>query len=437
MQVFFLLAIRVLVDNELSTCVAGGVEIIGLHATVAPRRQQTQAAPITEKYTFVPYRQMELGKTDCSLQQYAKLCTKYIKHRMDALLDNGIADKIPNRELFQKVLEQSESCDGVQSEVEQYLIKEKNQYSLLNLIHDVFGLQSDDNFLQKAKTVIEEGRDKLSQDRLLSFMLHPERLKPCLDLALENGKRTKVKVVEFCCRGCSPIYPHVISLLQTQPMLNVEYVLTGPGAAGISDDVPEKYGIRMVPWDGSLDPPHNMVADILVIRNVYVSSVSGLLRNLVGVLAEGGFLLLQEPTTNFSIPLFLGGLTNDLSADDSQGLFNDSAHWEKYLQDLELNVISLLADGILYNTFLCQKQKDVPKNPPVIDVSDVHFSWIEELKVAMINQEKAVDNGRIWLRVQAESPSGVIGLVNCLRQEPGGAGIRSDLLLNACLGTLL
>lgn len=35
--------------------VSGGVEMRGLKASLAPRRQQQQASPKLEKYTFVPF----------------------------------------------------------------------------------------------------------------------------------------------------------------------------------------------------------------------------------------------------------------------------------------------------------------------------------------------------------------------------------------------
>lgn len=34
---------------------AGGVELRGMKASLAPRRQQTQAPPKLEQYTFIPY----------------------------------------------------------------------------------------------------------------------------------------------------------------------------------------------------------------------------------------------------------------------------------------------------------------------------------------------------------------------------------------------
>jgi len=41
--------------RDIDVIKSGGVELRGLKASLAPRRQQAQAAPKLEKYTFVPY----------------------------------------------------------------------------------------------------------------------------------------------------------------------------------------------------------------------------------------------------------------------------------------------------------------------------------------------------------------------------------------------
>jgi fatty acid synthase len=41
---------------------AGGVELRGMKASLAPRRQQTQASPKLEQYTFIPYDNITQSK---------------------------------------------------------------------------------------------------------------------------------------------------------------------------------------------------------------------------------------------------------------------------------------------------------------------------------------------------------------------------------------
>lgn len=41
--------------RDIDVIKSGGIELRGMKASLAPRRQQSQAAPKLEKYTFVPY----------------------------------------------------------------------------------------------------------------------------------------------------------------------------------------------------------------------------------------------------------------------------------------------------------------------------------------------------------------------------------------------
>lgn len=49
------LAVPVHMYRDIDVIKSGGVELRGMKASLAPRRQQSQAAPKLEKYTFVPY----------------------------------------------------------------------------------------------------------------------------------------------------------------------------------------------------------------------------------------------------------------------------------------------------------------------------------------------------------------------------------------------
>lgn len=70
----FSAAVNVLVNSCLNSTVAGGVLISGLHASMAPRRQQEQFAPILEKFCFTPHTEEGLLAGDAALQEGLQLC---------------------------------------------------------------------------------------------------------------------------------------------------------------------------------------------------------------------------------------------------------------------------------------------------------------------------------------------------------------------------
>lgn len=57
-----------------------------------------------------------------------------------------------------------------------------------------------------------------------------------------------------------------------------------------------------------------------------------------------------------------------------------------------------------------------------ITTTDESFSWVEELK------DKMKDGQKIVLYNQNETINGFLGLVNCLRKEPGGELIHGLLI---------
>lgn len=67
-------AVDVYVNHCLDNITAGGVQICGLHATVAPRRQQQQSPPTLEEFVFVPYSQSGCLETSEKLQNQMKAC---------------------------------------------------------------------------------------------------------------------------------------------------------------------------------------------------------------------------------------------------------------------------------------------------------------------------------------------------------------------------
>jgi fatty acid synthase len=58
----------------------------------------------------------------------------------------------------------------------------------------------------------------------------------------------------------------------------------------------------------------------------------------------------------------------------------------------------------------------------VIQVTDKHLSWVESLKSAL--KESESEGKKVMLVCQGDPQCGVVGLMNCIRQEPGGSNVR-------------
>lgn len=67
-------AMDVYINRCLDNIVAGGVQISGLHATVAPRRQQLQSSPTLEEFVFTPYVDRECLRDSRKHADQLRLC---------------------------------------------------------------------------------------------------------------------------------------------------------------------------------------------------------------------------------------------------------------------------------------------------------------------------------------------------------------------------
>lgn len=64
---------------------------------------------------------------------------------------------------------------------------------------------------------------------------------------------------------------------------------------------------------------------------------------------------------------------------------------------------------------------DLP-SPVVINITEKHFNWVEPLKEALKQSES--EGKHVLLVAQGEELLGLVGMVNCLKQEPGGNNLR-------------
>ena len=77
-------------------------------------------------------------------------------------------------------------------------------------------------------------------------------------------------------------------------------------------------------------------------------------------------------------------------------------------------------ESFVWKNFLSTGLFFQPKKSRIVSVDDEGYGWVDPLKEAL---QKCPDVERVWLI--ARNPfNGVIGMVNCLRQEEGGNKLR-------------
>nr|CAD7446740.1 unnamed protein product [Timema bartmani] len=321
---------------------AGGVELRGMKASLAPRRQQAQAAPKLEKYAFVPYDRA--GKTQSS-------------------------------------------------------------------------------------TLDSNGRER------------EQALTVSLQVVLENsGGALKLKVAELA--GIRPadslLAPDVVSILESEPIIHVEITVAGSRAEEYAKvESFTNLGMKFVNRDASSAPLDQNLH--LVIGVDVLPQAIEVLDNLVASLKPGGFVLLEERITEEEDAIYKSGLelvSKQQARDRVFLLLRKSVECKYYIacvlpSQWSASIILPVffpVSGVQVLYRLCCSQSVECNKPVVVEVTEKNYSWVERLKLTLKQSES--EGQKVLVLAQGENMSGIVGLVNCIKQEPGGNNVRYVQLCN-------
>ena len=415
MYIFSLTELRVTVDPYTDTCRAGGVEISGLHATVAPKRQVQHSPPTIEEFTFVPYNENDLLSQDSTLKQYSDVCARFTKYVLSECASKFTEFRVP----FPFEDAHPEAGVALDSEIEPYL--QKSGFGYLQGLKRIADLKPSGMFASEVNEILQEG---CKDDVLFQGLLQGRHLKNALDVVWENTRALKLKLLEV--GGLDgQLYTKAIHLLHSQPTTEIDYAIADVSKEKM-DSASEELDalhIKSHVWDVTSTPTNGLTGADLVLVNGLTRLTSDLdtsLSNMNHALKEGGFLLLHDVTNSQSagginlLPFKVRSITSE----------------EEYLSAFKANgfeVISIKRSGILTTLFLCRKVTPEPKgseSPYILNIDDNTFSWVTELKEKMVEFESKPSRDRIWLLSDKAYHSGIVGLTNCLKQEQGGERIR-------------
>lgn len=216
-----------------------------------------------------------------------------------------------------------------------------------------------------------------------------------LQLVLENSSGAlKLKIAEAAAeRPVEALLAQKIqSILESEPMLSVDYTVVA--SSPIDSTTLEQSGIKTVQKNiktTTFDQNDHLV----VLSDCLIHQLKDVLTNATNSLKPGGFILVEEPNTNVDL---------------------------KMVQELGLELVAIQTAGQkMYG--LLRKPIEIPKNTLVIEVTEEHFLWVEPLKDALKKSE--TDGTNIVLVTNGEELTGLVGMMNCIKQEPGGNNVRT------------
>ena len=201
------------------------------------------------------------------------------------------------------------------------------------------------------------------------------------------------------------------------------------------DSIPEDYkgkSFKLLEWKHkeSSFPSDVTSTDLIIIKDtqeLWDVNTETQLQESFDVLCNKGFLLavfrhqLTEPE------LALNAM-NGKKALKNSDLENRILEFVKIAQDLGFNLIGRKTDSIGSMSVLFRKvmyNAEIPSKSNIIEINSKCEQWFDKLKEKIIeNKEEEEKTQNIWLIANDSSKNGVVGLINCLRLEPGGESIR-------------
>ncbi|RZC35992.1 fatty acid synthase [Asbolus verrucosus] len=246
--------------------------------------------------------------------------------------------------------------------------------------------------LEKYQFVPYENNVSLSENQERA---KTQALTVLLQTILENSSGAlKLKVTEVGADRPieSVLLPAIKDILEREPMISVDATVITSQTVDVS--ALESNGIKHAQRNAASNPVDQNL-HLAVVADVLSQNKMNVLQNAVASLKDGGFILVEEPKGAID--------TNKLV---SMGVIVVSS------QVTSTKIYALL-----------RKPIEVPTSATVIKVTEKDFAWVEPLKDAMKKSES--DGSKIYLHVQGEELTGLVGMVNCLKQEPGGSGIRA------------
>ncbi|KAH8298247.1 hypothetical protein KR018_011847 [Drosophila ironensis] len=231
-----------------------------------------------------------------------------------------------------------------------------------------------------------------------------------MQLIIENsGGASKLKGVEVAGTHATLDTLRAVQLLQLieqEPILvgDMAVVTAASQEAELSEQLKD-HGIRVLAKDLSAGPVEQQCHFVYTLDFLAQSTSAGIQNCLDSLKSDVGFLLLEETATNYNLMrrAILG----------------------------EFQLVPVLehffgADRVLVLARVQQNAKAIQSS--VLQVTNEHFKWVNDLKNAMVKAE--AEQQYLYLVAQHEPNSGALGLVNCLRREPGGNCVRLYLILD-------
>ena len=321
--------------------------------------------------------------------------------------------------------------------VKNYLNDIKDDQILLKILNELYKGSLDENQNIDTNKMLTEFQTKpeydLSLDVINKVSKNEQLVRTFLDIVSESYVPKKdIRVLEINLTN-GIMAEEVDNQLATAHIypIDVSYTIAVKSLDKLSDEYKGK-AFKLIEWKSkeSSFPPDVTSTDLVIIKDsqdLWEVDTEAHLQEAYDVVCNKGYVLavfryqLTEPE------LALNAMNGKKSLNNSD-LEKRILEFVKTAQNLGFNLIGRKTDSIGSMSVLFRKvlsNVDPPSKENIIEINTNCNKWFETLKEKIIEmKEKEEKDENIWLIANDSPKNGIIGLINCLRLEPGGESIR-------------
>lgn len=380
-------------------CRSPGIEITRLRVIPVPRNIKPDGC-IFEEYKFVPYvHKYAPENKEEKLQKYMIACNKVIERIENRLNADFNSEKLDVKQ-------------EIEFDFESYTNELAPDYKLLSTLKQIADIQEENNETQVRKDIVSVFIQEMGKDVLNTSLLNEYCLRIMFDIISENSLK-KISILEVN-DSFVPVLPKVIEAVESKSVLKFKSkTLVCKNEETVSKDEINDNNIQLYSYDSlaSMTQSKSHSVSIGAFCSGTKEEAQELIHLLASTVEQGGFVLLFHKNSVLPVENMVASLSNETINTISQNVL------EKLFEAEDLLIISKISNsmgGVLY----LLRVTPAIETPKIINMVG-NEKWLDEIKAAIADSSETV-----WMIGEDCPSSGMIGMVNCLRHEPGGDKIR-------------
>ena len=320
-------------------------------------------------------------------------------------------------------------------QMEAYRHYDKETHVMFNILYELYKSATDENqnlTPDKLKNFINDYKKKsneLQKDMALDMTLNEKLIRSLTDIVSENNvpkKEVKVTEINLSSNYFVKEVEQNMAFFQVLPT-NVDYNLIVKSKEDVSENFREKSTV----WDIK-DGFQLKSSDLIILRDtqeLWELSLENLFKQINDSINGNGFLLTVARFQLTEPELALNSVLNGKKSINNSDLKKRIQEIIEMSEKLGLHLICSKSDSIATMALLFRKIEEknkIPENNQIIEITaERNENWFEIIKEKLIDAKDADNKSdNVWLIARDTHINGIIGLINCLRLEPGGENMR-------------